>query len=501
MSFQSGQREQAEKLVRFLEAAGHRCWDMDRSIPSGHDWQTEIQRGIEWCTDLVLLFGPESDASKHVKRELNLADSDDKTIHWLRLADVQPDKLRYLLSLTQKVDWFDQDIAPEKLLDELAPQLRRPIVVDEDDEQTDYNPDSTEIVTLFVDRLSERDALRQSLEAHIRETSQEVASSQVNNNLLTFYGVGGQGKSRLSRRLERWIKGALPEGDHWGAPPRTALTVRWDFDQPHDRPQLLSFLAAFRRMLARTGHLFPEFDIAFAAFYIKAAGDISGDAALRSLEDELLRVIDGLAAQLGLTGSVDVLTLSRLRRLLAVDRESATPVFQQPDALGQLLGLIGDRGDSLDSWPLIVADAMDTVTRRLHQLPPEERPAIAVFVDTFEAIQSPARLTSEQVINALIAHLPLCLFVVTGRERLTWHEPDCRHVRWAGPQRWPSLTRMAPGDDEPRQHELEYLSQQDTEDALRHALTEVGWQLSADELTELAAETRAGRCTWRSWST
>ena len=370
VSFQSRQDEQAHKLVEFLEAAGHTCWHMNRNIRSGHDWQTEIQRGIEWCTDLVLLFGPESDASKHVKRELNLADSDDKTIHWLRLADVQPDKLRYLLSLTQKVDWFDQDIAPEKLLDELAPQLRRPIVVDEDDEQTDYNPDSTEIVTLFVDRLSERDALRQSLEAHIRETSQEVASSQVNNNLLTFYGVGGQGKSRLSRRLERWIKGALPEGDHWGAPPRTALTVRWDFDQPHDRPQLLSFLAAFRRMLARTGHLFPEFDIAFAAFYIKAAGDISGDAALRSLEDELLRVIDGLAAQLGLTGSVDVLTLSRLRRLLAVDRESATPVFQQPDALGQLLGLIGDRGDSLDSWPLIVADAMDTVTRRLHQLPP-----------------------------------------------------------------------------------------------------------------------------------
>ena len=489
VSFQSGQREQAEKLVRFLEAAGHACWHMNRNIRSGHDWPAEIQEGIDWCTDLVLLFGPESDASKHVRREVNLADSDDKTIHWLRLADVQPVNLRLLLSLVNGIDWFNQDVAPHRLLEDLAPQLRRSIV-QRDDDHTDFDPDSTEVVTLFVNRFSERDALRQSLEAHIRETTQEAAPSQVNNNLLTFYGIGGQGKSRLSRRLERWIKGALPADDHWGAPPRTALTARWNLDQSHDRPQLLSFLAAFRRMLARTGHTFPEFDVAFAAFYIKAAGDISGDAALKSLDEELLDVVGDLARQVGVTGSSDVLTLTRLRRLLAVDREQDIPILQRPDALGQLLGLIGDRGDSLDSWPLIVAGAMDAVTRRLRQLNAEERPTIAVFVDTFEAIQSPERLVSEQVINALIAHLPLCLFVVTGRERVTWHEPDCRHVRWAGPQRWPSLTRTAPEDDEPRQHELVTLSLLDTEDALRHALADVDWQLSARELARLAAETQ-----------
>ncbi len=492
VSFHSEQKASANRLVSLLEDAGHECWHMRRDIRSGDDWQSSIVEGIGWCTDLVLLFGPESDSSRHVKRELNIADRHEKTIHWLRLVDAQPVELEYLLSLVNAVDWFDQDAVPTKLLADLAPRLRkghhgRPLDVDDEPEISD--PDSTEIVTLFVDRLPERDALRQSLEAHLAETAGGQDPSPSNNNVLTFYGPGGQGKSRLSRRLEWWLQGALPSDDHWETPPRTALTVRWNLDQSHDRPQLLSFLAAFRRVLIRTGISFPEFDLALAAFYVKTVGDISGDQALKPLESELLDAVDALEEHVDPSAS-SVLTLGRLRRICAADRPSERARLQHPDALERLLKLIGERGDSPDAWQFIVASTMDSVTRRLREVAPQGRPTIAVFVDTFEAIQTPDRLSSEQVINALIAHLPLCLFVVTGRERLTWHEPHCRHVSWAGPERWPSLTRAHPDEGEPRQHELVYLSRDDTEAALRHALAGVGWQLSDHQVNELAAGTQ-----------
>lgn len=491
VSFQSGQRVAAHRLVALLEEAGHDCWHMDRNIPSGDDWQSTIVEGIRWCSDLVLLFGPESDSSKHVKRELNMADRHDKTIHWLRLVDAQPVQLEYLLSLVNAVDWFDAADVPVKLLTDLDTKLRAERANGHlsslDDEPVNADPDSTEIITLFVDRLPERDALRQSLEAHLAETTRQQEPSSINNNLLTFYGPGGQGKSRLSRRLERWLQGMLPADDHWGTPPRTALTARWNLDQSHDRPQLMGFLAAFRRVLARTGAVFPEFDLAFAAFYVKTAGDIGGDQALKPLENELLDAVDALEEQVDLPVS-SVLTLGRLRRIVAADRQSEAPGLLQPDALDRLLTLIGDRGDSPDAWQHIVAPAMDTVTQRLRRMSPDDRPTIAVFIDTFEAIQTPDRVSSEQVINALIAHLPLCLFVVTGRERLNWHEPDCRHVSWTGAQRWPSLTRADEG--EPRQHELVYLSSDDTEAALRHALDDVGWRLSDQQVDELATGTQ-----------
>lgn len=120
ISYQKAQSAAAAKLVTFVEGEGHSCWSMDRSIESGDDWQQEILDGIDWCTDMVVLFGPDSDQSDHVKREVSLAFDEKKRVHCLKLEDLPLGRLRYAMANIQKVDWFDQTVPPSPLLNQLS---------------------------------------------------------------------------------------------------------------------------------------------------------------------------------------------------------------------------------------------------------------------------------------------------------------------------------------------------------------------------------------------
>lgn len=61
-------------IVEYLEGLGVRCWISSRDIPHGASWPNEITKGIERCRLFLLVLSSNSNSSKHVEREIVLAE-------------------------------------------------------------------------------------------------------------------------------------------------------------------------------------------------------------------------------------------------------------------------------------------------------------------------------------------------------------------------------------------------------------------------------------------
>lgn len=118
----------------------------------------------------------------------------------------------------------------------------------------------------FSDRTGESRALAESLVNHMQRVRNNTIDDLERHNVLTFYGIGGQGKTALSKRLESWVTGKLDRSD-WGPAPSILppLVVRWDLDGVVEDLNLASMLIALRRGVAGHRHSWKAFDLAFAA--------------------------------------------------------------------------------------------------------------------------------------------------------------------------------------------------------------------------------------------
>lgn len=100
---------------------------------------------------------------------------------------------------------------------------------------------------LFVDRVPDSKALTDSLRAHLDRVRADTIDSTCNENVLTFYGLGGMGKTRLSQRMEHWLQGELGDETEWGPRPiEKAATVRWDLDHGDGNLDLVAMVLALR---------------------------------------------------------------------------------------------------------------------------------------------------------------------------------------------------------------------------------------------------------------
>lgn len=121
VSHHSTQIDLALAIERALAERGIKCWIAPRDVPPGEPFDRAIQRAIDNAAGILLLLSKKSDISRHVKRELILADSIDKPIIPLRLEMMTPTELRYFLADSQWIDWSDKDAA---VLDALANQAQ-----------------------------------------------------------------------------------------------------------------------------------------------------------------------------------------------------------------------------------------------------------------------------------------------------------------------------------------------------------------------------------------
>lgn len=108
VSHHSSKLDVALHVEKALSLHGVGCWIAPRDVDPGEPFDREIQNAIEECSAVLLLFCSNSDRSRHVKRELILADTAHKAIIPLRLEAVDPKELAYHLADSQWIDWLEQ---------------------------------------------------------------------------------------------------------------------------------------------------------------------------------------------------------------------------------------------------------------------------------------------------------------------------------------------------------------------------------------------------------
>lgn len=96
----------AREIASAIRAAGGDVWMAPDSILPGESYNEAIVAGVRGCDILAILVSGASNASRHVAREVALADDNGKRIVPIRIEAVEPsDGLKYYLGLAQWVEW------------------------------------------------------------------------------------------------------------------------------------------------------------------------------------------------------------------------------------------------------------------------------------------------------------------------------------------------------------------------------------------------------------
>jgi hypothetical protein len=342
------------------------------------------------------------------------------------------------------------------------------------------NVEGLDAVYVFADREDERLAFDAAFTAHqaglVDPLAQVEDMTSPRTNVLTFYGVGGIGKTTLSEQLQTRIRtpeGNLPEG--WssmsGAPKMPAARLDLSREASLDFESMILLL---RAALAPLGRPMTAFDLAFARYwernhsepladYMSRHGTFSrlpGADELPGHISEAVSEVVGLAGMsvpgislLVQTGPALVAALrDRSRR-----RHALKTCRRLPDLLEADASL-----DSLSYYPHLLAWDLARWQR-------QERIGLVVFIDTFEQVGNRSNRDLERLIQRMVWLMPNVLFVVTGRNRLDWDDSRLAdRLDWTGSVSWPGLAAGTSG--EPRQHLVGFLSPLDSDRYLRTRL-------------------------------
>jgi hypothetical protein len=111
ISYSQGDKKAAEEICSILEHNGIGCWIAPRNIAPGSTWANSIVHGIESCRAMLLLCSANTNASRQMSRELQLADERRLPIVPARLSSVEmTGEYSYYLNNTQWLDLFPGEI-------------------------------------------------------------------------------------------------------------------------------------------------------------------------------------------------------------------------------------------------------------------------------------------------------------------------------------------------------------------------------------------------------
>jgi tetratricopeptide (TPR) repeat protein len=286
-------------------------------------------------------------------------------------------------------------------------------------------------------------------------------------NVLTYYGVGGIGKSTLSRELENRY---LRRDD--GREREDRATVRIDFAEPTAfDPE--SYVLRIRAGLARLAPSWPAFDLALSIYWARAhpgeplAEFIDRDSTLRRATretgffEQIHTTVSEIAGALpGVAGGAYKLASSLYSRLK--ERIASHRVLKRCELLPELLEADADF-ETLSYFPYLLAWDLDRLS--------SPHPRAAVFLDTYEAVTGGTTREFERWLQRSVFLMPNVLFVITGRNRLDWADLTTpQELDFVGTERWPNLGSEQTQD--PRQHLVGYLSPSDAHRYLETVLTE-----------------------------
>jgi hypothetical protein len=355
---------------------------------------------------------------------------------------------------------------------------------------------------LFTDRESESDAFKAALSAFRRYINSESEAGDDRHNVLTFYGMGGIGKTALSERLEAWVNRDLPLDSGWGPPPSTKVdaTIRIDLHGSAGQMDILAALLALRAGADKLRPRWPVFDLAFTAYWsaVRPGEPIPNYRGGPRLNDSVAETAGSLLGDLGLTAAdvtapgagaaagLGVLGVRKLIGELRRRRDLQLAIDASPDFEIFLMRCAYEPSPT-DPRHDLACELAGTLSWELSQTP--SCPLLTVFVDTIERLKMDPRRVSEAHLNRMIHFMPNVLFVLTGRDMLDWYKETWVALRYRGGRTWPGLVPGA--QDEPRQHRVGNLSRRDTKDVIRRGRQLLQLSMS-DEIVDELAKASAG---------
>lgn len=347
---------------------------------------------------------------------------------------------------------------------------------------------------VFADRVPESEALITALASHHRSMVDNGIDGEVYKNILTFFGIGGIGKSELSLRLEQWTTTGLQEPHDWGVNPfqGSVLTARWNLKDSRGNIEVLRYLTSVRGALGKLKPSWPAFDLAFAAYHssvrpgepLPQFGSTGG-----TFESGLMATLSDLAQDLGSLNLAAGFASSLLRQALVQARKEVRrrAAYAKEPELGSLIGKCLAEPSPGNQAPELASELLWLLSRDIDRMNPNERPLVTVFIDHFEYLQVTGRRDGEQTINQFVGALPYFLFVITGRNALDWHRSERGDLTYSGPIVFPNLISGLGRD--PRQHLVGTLSPTDTLELLRRRRDNEKLNIGDEVLTQLVETT------------
>jgi hypothetical protein len=95
----------ADQVRQILHDSGISSWVAPRDAQPGETWVESIDSAISEVKAIVLVFSSAANTSRHVARELQLAEAADIRTLYLRIDEAEPSgNLRYFLARAQRLD-------------------------------------------------------------------------------------------------------------------------------------------------------------------------------------------------------------------------------------------------------------------------------------------------------------------------------------------------------------------------------------------------------------
>lgn len=129
VSHSAKDKKVADAVVATFERHRIRCWVAPRDIDPGAQWAASILKAIAECRMMVVIFSSHTNASPHIRREVERAVSRGLPVAPIRIEDVLPsDDLEYFLSSSH---WLDATTPPfDKHLEDLAIRVQALLGID-----------------------------------------------------------------------------------------------------------------------------------------------------------------------------------------------------------------------------------------------------------------------------------------------------------------------------------------------------------------------------------
>ncbi|WP_189749483.1 ATP/GTP-binding protein [Streptomyces tendae] len=366
------------------------------------------------------------------------------------------------------------------------------------------NDRSLEASEAFTNRQLQWELVAAALTRHLQRTAASAFDVEdleaPRDNILVFHGVGGIGKTTLSRKLEATLAGAEQRPVQWGEPTwaeERILPVRIDLARSAgtDFEQLVLTL---RAALAAIGRPLPAFDLALRRYweqqhpgesleeYLRRGGLAGrfGKAMPQQMQSALADVAQALLLPGTLGSAVGQITGSLVGALR--ERRQTVRALAGCRRLADLLEAEPDL-DALSFYPHLLA-------WELARLPADRRVTPVILLDTFEDVGDRTHRDLERLIQRVVWLMPNAFFVVTGRSRLQWAEPALQgQLDYTGPAAWPglaagSLPHARSGTGERaggRQVLIGDFSPEDCDDYLARRLARNGRPLIRDEIRQV----------------